>query len=280
MARGNRKGSIFERDADRHLLLRTVQQATDRYEVRCLAFCLMQNHYHLVLDTPRGNLSDAMRHINGTYTQASNRVHQRTGHLFEGRFHSIVVDRDSYLRELARYVVLNPVRARLVGDPTAWPWSSYRATAGLEPAPSFLDVNWIEDAFGGGRLEAQVKYRCYVNDALTKTARLDMSPPVLGTIEFKEDVRAEVDVEQSGCRTPRSWRALARPSLSDLFGTDRLTHQERNQLVAKAHLTYGYRLSEIALFLRLHPSSASAIFRRLTDRSAEDFVRQTSRENS
>lgn len=96
----------------------------------------MPNHYHLVLDTPRGNLSDSMRHIYGVYTQTSNRLHQRTGHVFEGRFKSFVVQRESYLRPVVRYVVLNPVRARLVADVAAWRWSSYRATAPLETAPA------------------------------------------------------------------------------------------------------------------------------------------------
>src|SRR5262245_51693176 len=128
MSRGNRKLRIFDDDDERRVFMTTVDRAVWQYGVRVFAWCLMPNHYHLVLETPRGNLSDAMRHINGVYTQATNRLHQRTGHVFEGRFKSFVVQRESYLRRVARYVVLNPVRAHLVSDVADWTWSSYRAT--------------------------------------------------------------------------------------------------------------------------------------------------------
>ncbi|HWQ95123.1 MAG TPA: transposase, partial [Gammaproteobacteria bacterium] len=109
-ARGDRQEDIFEDDQDRELFLATLGQVISRFNWICHAWCLMDNHYHLLIQTPDGNLSKGMRQLNGVYTQASNRRHRRVGHLFQGRFKAILVDRDAYLLELSRYVVLNPVR--------------------------------------------------------------------------------------------------------------------------------------------------------------------------
>jgi putative transposase len=96
----------------------------------CYAYCLMTNHYHLVIETPDANLARGMRQLNGVYTQCFNRHHGHTGHVFQGRYKAILVDRDSYLLELARYVVLNPVRVGMVKSPQQWRWSSYAAMMG------------------------------------------------------------------------------------------------------------------------------------------------------
>jgi hypothetical protein len=122
----------------------------------------MPNHYHLVVETPDANLSKGMRQLNGVYTQASNRLHQRTGHLFQGRYKAIVVDQDNYLLELARYVVLNPVRAGLVKAPGKWLWSSYRAMIGEIPAPAWLATDSILTQFGRRRKTAMKKYGQFV----------------------------------------------------------------------------------------------------------------------
>ena len=111
----------------------------------------MGNHYHLVIETPDGNLAQGMRQLNGVYTQGFNRAHQHVGHVFQGRYKAILVERDAYLLKLSRYVVLNPVRARMVRTADEWPWSNYRATAGLSPAPNCLNVTWTLAAFGQRR---------------------------------------------------------------------------------------------------------------------------------
>ena len=263
MSRGNRKLPIFEDDDDRRLLLKTLHRMADRYSVRCLAYCLMSNHYHLLLETPRANLSLAMRYVNGVYTQASNRRHRRTGHVFEGRFRSIVVDSHAYLRDLARYIVLNPVKARLVNDAWSWAWSSYRATAGLAPAPAGLCLEWLEEAFGGPIEEAQLKYRLFVNDVLTKFSEINDDALFLGPKPFEAALRQRLGPASDRPRRPRALRALARPTLVELFPVRPISILVRDRLIRRAHVRFGYRLSEIAAHLSLHPSSASLAVRRL-----------------
>ena len=139
-ARGDRRESIFVDDEDRVALLAIVEQGLDRFDAQMLAYCLMGNHYHFVLHTRSANLSLLMRHINGVYSQRFNRRHGLVGHLLQGRFKAILVDRDAYLLEVCRYVELNPVRATLVGDPAEWPWSSYRSHVGLTGGLAWLDT--------------------------------------------------------------------------------------------------------------------------------------------
>ena len=129
-SRGDERRDIFLDDADREAFLQILGDVVRRFAWRCHAYCLMGNHYHLLIETPNANLSRGMRHLNGVYTKRFNRTHERVGHVMQGRYKSILVDKDEYLLELARYVVLNPVRAGVVRSARDWKWSSYRATAG------------------------------------------------------------------------------------------------------------------------------------------------------
>jgi hypothetical protein len=126
----------------------------------------MTNHYHVVVETPEANLSKGMRQLNGVYTQHVNRRHGLAGHLFQGRFKAIVVERDPYLLELARYVVLNPVRAGLVPEVSAWAWSSYPAMVGLAPTPPWLETDWVLGQFADNRHQAQARYAAFVAEGL------------------------------------------------------------------------------------------------------------------
>ena len=139
-SRGDRRDAIFGDDADRRTLLAVLAHAFQRFDAKALAYCLMGNHYHLVVRTQQANLSLLMRHLNGVYTQRFNRRYDKVGHVFQGRFNAILVDRDSYLLSLCRYVELNPLRSRLARSPADWAWSSYRAHAGLTEAPDWLDT--------------------------------------------------------------------------------------------------------------------------------------------
>ena len=165
-ARGNERKAIVRDDVDRARFVDTLATVVKHYRVVCHAWVLMDNHYHLLLETPTPNLSLALRYLNGVYTQSFNRRHRRVGHLFQGRFKAIIVEKEIYLLELCRYVVLNPVRAGLVIDPSRYPWSSFRATAGLATTPAWLTVDWLLEHFGGTRRTAQGKYRQFVTEGI------------------------------------------------------------------------------------------------------------------
>lgn len=146
-SRGNARQKIYLDDEDRHLYLDLLGKEVTQQGWRCYAYCLMDNHYHLLIETPEPTLVSGMRRLNGVYTQAFNRRHRRVGHLFQGRYKAIVVDKDAYLLELCRYIVLNPVRAKAVRTPERWQWSSYHATVGQSAAPSWLAVEEVRALF-------------------------------------------------------------------------------------------------------------------------------------
>ncbi len=190
-SRGNERRKIVMDDSDRWLFLRILGEMIGENGIVCHAWVLMDNHYHLLLETPQANLSVAMKHLNAQYTQRFNKKHHRTGHLFQGRYKAIVIEKNSYLQELCRYVVLNPVRAKMAKQPGGWKWSSYRATAGLERPEPWLEVDWILGQFGKERKRAQKAYREFVEEGMgrkeTPWERLH-SRVYLGGKEFLDHV--------------------------------------------------------------------------------------------
>ena len=146
--RGNNRKQIYFDEFDYVAWLRLVDRAVARFGWTCHAFCLMPNHYHLLLETSQARLSAGMRHLNGSFAQRINRRYDGTGHVFEGPYRIEVVEKESHLLELCRYIPLNPVRAGLARGAEDWRWSSYRATAGLEHAPSFLRTAFVRSLFG------------------------------------------------------------------------------------------------------------------------------------
>jgi REP element-mobilizing transposase RayT len=264
MSRGNRKGSIFDDDCDRSLFMTAIADVARDYTVEFYAVCLMGNHYHAVLATPRGNLSEAMRQLNGPFTQASNRRHHRTGHLFEGRFRSIVVQRERYLRRVVRYVVRNPVRAGLVADARSWPWTTYRMTAGLESCPSWLTTSWMPWAFEADTLEiAQQRFQEYVNHPRPQR-RFDWSDVAFGSRPF---IRKHVELSRAlrahDCdrAIPRPVLLVTPPALDALFVAD-ASREARDRMIEIAHVTHGYSLSRISRHLGFHAAMASTELRR------------------
>ena len=153
-SRGDRRENIYIDDRDREYWLELFGLVCERFNWVCHAYCLMDNHYHIAVETVEGNLSKGMRQLNGVYTQYVNRTHDRVGHVFQGRYKAILVEKDSYLLELSRYIVLNPVRARRVKMVGRWPWSSYHAMVGDESCPPWLQVNWLLGHFGKQRKRA------------------------------------------------------------------------------------------------------------------------------
>jgi REP element-mobilizing transposase RayT len=144
-ARGSRKQAIYVRAADAYRFLGGLDEMTQRFEIACLCYCLMPNHYHLVLDATRAELSRGIHRLNGMYAQWFNREHSSWGHLFGDRFGSNEVFDEADALRVVRYVLLNPVRAGLCRHPREWQWSSYAATTGIRPRPRFLSLDWMSD---------------------------------------------------------------------------------------------------------------------------------------
>jgi putative transposase len=143
--------TMFTDAVDREYFLHLLAKAIDSHGWVCHAYCLMGNHYHLLLETPKPNLALGMRQLNSAYAGWFNYRHGRRGPLCEKRYGAVLVERDAHLLEVVRYIVLNPVRAGLCERAEDWPWSSYRATAGLGPTPRFLHTDWILEQFQGSR---------------------------------------------------------------------------------------------------------------------------------
>lgn len=163
-SRGDGREVIYRGDGDRRLFLGVVAEVWARFNWSIHAYCLMTNHYHLVVETPDANLAKGMRELNGVYTQRFNRTYAHVGHVFQGRYKAILAQQDAYLLELARYVVLNPVRARTVRTPVEYPWSSYRAMIGEVVPPQWLETRCLLRALGETEAEAVAGYVRFVAD--------------------------------------------------------------------------------------------------------------------
>src|SRR5881227_3201977 len=166
-SRGNNKETMFRDATDWTEFLRLLAKVATRHCWEGWAYCLMGNHFHLVVKLPRLGLSEGMQLLNSGYAVRTNSRYKRTGHLVRKRFYSQQVESEAHLLELCRYVVLNPVRAGLCRSPADWPWSSYRATAGLEPPHPFLATDEILELFGADRASARASYRDFVQEGIS-----------------------------------------------------------------------------------------------------------------
>ena len=257
-ARGDRREAIYEDDADRQSFLNVLAEVVERYHWVCHAFCLMTNHYHLVVETVEGNLSAGMRHLNGVYTQASNRRHGRTGHLFQGRFKAILVDRDAYLLALCRYVVLNPVRAGMVDEPEQWPWSSYRAMIGTASVPKWLSVDGLLRQFGRSREQARDHYRDFVLDGRGGGIWEDLRQQIyLGDESFVERMQARAKMVGDVLTVPQAQRrSPAEPLTAFTAHTG-----GRNAGIVAAYATGAYSYREISEAFGVHLATVGRIVR-------------------
>ena len=218
-SRGNARQAIFIDDEDRGRFLDVLSIVVERFKWLCHAYCLMENHYHLLIETPNGNLSKGMRELNGVYTQWFNQRDRRVGHLFQGRYKAIIVEKHNHLLSLCRYVVLNPLRVGLIKKPEQWRWSSYRATIGLVKRPSFLTVDWVLSQFGGRKRVAMEKYRRFVMEGIDKKSPWETLKGQIfwGTDEFIKQLSGLLDEKGRMKEVPRVQRYVARPPLRDLF---------------------------------------------------------------
>lgn len=194
-SRGNEQKPIFRNLRDRKKFQEYLESATNRYDAVIHAYCLMNNHYHLLMETPAGNLPQIMHHINGAYTTYFNIKWARKGHLFQGRYMAILVEQDEYAKGLSRYIHLNPVRAGMVETPEQYQWSSYSFYVGWKRAPGWLQRRHILGYFGQSRIIAQKNYRKYVFGKVGKKLESPLKHVVgsvlLGSQAFIDDVKAE-----------------------------------------------------------------------------------------
>ncbi|MDA8163943.1 MAG: transposase [Desulfobacteraceae bacterium] len=260
-SRGNAREAIFLSDDDRRKFLEVLAATVEKYNWLCHAFCLLDNHYHLVIETVDPSLSLGMRQLNGVYTQAFNRTHQRVGHVFQGRYKAIAVEKDSHLLEVCRYVVLNPVRAGMVSKPGAWKWSSYKSTAYAGKLAEYLTTDWVLGQFSQERTTARQRYRKFVAEGMAGKAQpweKLVGQVFLGSEKFVTSMQELLEGKREIKEIPRSQRYPGRPSLNRLFADVPVGNKEqRNQRMGEAHVTYGYTLKEIADFLGVHYTTVS-----------------------
>jgi putative transposase len=260
-SRGNARQRVFLDDEDRETFLATLAWVVARFRWCCHAYCLMGNHVHLLIETPQPNLSRGMRQLNGVYTQRFHRRHRTVGHLFQGRFQAILVEQEGYLLELARYIVLNPVRAKMVKTPERYPWSSYRPMLGIAPVPPALTTEWVLEQFASTRAIARRRYTKFVHDGIGVPGPWEevKGQVLLGSEAFIERLTPQLE-ECSTREIPKRQRLVHRPPLRTLLaGTDSKT--ARNIAMAQAYLKHGYTLSEISGAAGLHYATISRLIK-------------------
>ncbi|MBV1961072.1 MAG: transposase [Immundisolibacteraceae bacterium] len=258
-SRGDGRGDVYLDDIDRQRFLEVLSEVVERFNWVCHAYCLMDNHYHLLIETPEGNLSLGMRQLNGVFTQRFNRRHQRVGHVFQGRYKAILLQEDAYLLELCRYIVLNPVRAQMVQQPDDWRWSSFAATAGIDPPPQWLSIKIILAAFSDDNKQAVLAYRRFVLQGIDKASPWsDLRHQIyLGDDGFVQAMQRKIAADADLREMPAGQTArlvLPLDSYLEVAGS-------RNEAIADAYRGGGRSMAQIADHFGLHYSSVSKIIK-------------------
>jgi putative transposase len=260
--RGNARAAIYLDDDDKQRFLDLLASCIEKFHWICHAYCLMDNHYHLLIETPDANLQAGMRQLNGVYTQQFNRRHGRVGHVFQGRYKAILVDKDSYLLELCRYVVLNPVRTNMVALPELYNWSSYAAMMATRQGTPWLSTDWILSQFSSRKSIARRRYQQFVLEGIGQASPWSQlkGQVLLGSENFVEGLRPYIQDTEKLEEVPRAQRLLDRPTLTELFENNiELVKTKRDKKIREAHIQHGYNLAEIGRFLDLHYSTISRI---------------------
>ena len=221
MSRGSAKQKIFLDNGDRFSFVRKLSEVVTSYEWACYAYCLLDNHYHLLIETPQANISEGMHMLNSDYCDYFKRKYDSVGHVLQGRFTSPLVENEGHLMVIVRYIPGNPVKAGLVSEPEQWRWSSYRAISGLDPAPDFLDVNYTLRIFSDDIETARKAYMRSVAEGLLQ--------------------------DHAGKLTLQEIFQVA-------FGKN-----ERNDAICLAYFEYDYTMTEIAAHLKIHRATVSRV---------------------
>jgi putative transposase len=258
-ARGNRRGAIYRDDQDRYLWLEALAATCGRFKFIVHAFCQMTDHYHLLLETADGGLAQGMRQLNSVYAQRFNLRHAMVGHLFQGRYKAILVQKNTHLLELARYVVLNPVRAGMVASPGEWPWSSYALMTQAAAAPAWLDTAALLALFGPDARAAGLAYREFVAAGLQRPSPLKevRYQLLLGDDDFVDQhidelARPKLD------NVTRIQRRLVRQSLAQFAAA----FPERDEAMAHAYSSTAHSMREIARHFAVSPRTVGRAVKR------------------
>ncbi len=255
-SRGNNGDVVFRSDYDRLAFLRILAKTTLDFQWAINAYCLMDNHFHLMVETPEANLSSGMRVLKGTYTRNHNRLYGRKGHLFQGRFWSNTIEDTQHFLEVARYIALNPVRANLVSSPEIFRWSSCPETAGWRKEPAFLQTEPLLSVFSEHTALARETYLRFIYQGLEES-----DPEEEGGNQF---FRFQGISEICWKKVPEAID-INRPSLQEVFsGVD--SRRERNLRVRLAHLQYGYSLKEISESIDVRASALSMMLKRYREK--------------
>ena len=276
-ARGNEWKDIYKSRRDREKFLSYLELATQRYSAVIHAYCLMTNHYHLLVETPLGNLSKIMQHINSSYTTYYNVKRKRSGHLLQGRYKAILVEADAYACELSRYIHLNPIRAGIVATPEQYPWSSYHGYIKPKDRPDWLTTKFILGYFPKSQREAA--YRQFVGDMIGREYLSPLDSTVASTVLGEEDFLTEILERHVSGRTPE--RDL--PALRSLSGSlspeaiyaataEALSAdgQARKAAIHICHRYSGAKLGEIGKYFQLSYSGVTQASKRFAEEIERD----------
>ena len=266
MNRGNARQPVFLDDRDHHAFLDLIGQTCVEFDWHCHAHCLMPNHFHLLLQTRTPNLARGMRQLAGIFTQRYNKRHARVGHLFQGRYKSFLIEDGRYLMEVACYIVLNPVRAKLVRDPAQWRWSAYAWLAGQRPAPAWADPGAIWSALATDPANAARVFREQAGRATDDGAM----PPqalalrIVGSDGFRAAQASRLRPHRADPRFTVPARHADRPSLAALFAESgrRAPGAARDEVMREAVQRWGYTQTAVAAQLGMHPASVSRLMAR------------------
>lgn len=255
IARGNRKQEIFLDASDYRKFLTLLGEIADELSWSVLSYCLMPNHYHLLLRTKDANLASGMRRLNSRFSQSANWRHENVGHLFQGRYKSFLVEEERYLMALLRYIALNPVKAGLTQKPEDWQWSNYATfLPGAAAVPSWHGREIILSDFKSQDTDGRAAFCKYVNDGIDNIPGLERelakTPPGLKLLRQEPDMDPKVlEALASGRRAPRE----PKHSLDHY----QRTWTGRGEAMAAAHLDGGHRQVDIAAHFEVHPSTVA-----------------------
>jgi REP element-mobilizing transposase RayT len=271
-SRGNERRDIIRDDHDCHRFLEILARVVAERRWLLHAWVLMPNHYHVLIETPEIGLSRGVKALNEEYALWFNKRHERVGHLFQGRFKGILVERETHLFELVRYIVLNPVRAGIVRYAGDYKWSNYRATAGLRPAPQWLETDWTLQQFAGGPIDVHEAYRRFVasgRGAWYKPWESLIGQIYLGGAQFRERMQERVMLKERSTEHPRPQREWFRPDIDsvrslvrgEFGGFEKSEGHARKALAQLAFADAGLTFHAIGIALGTSDNAASKLRR-------------------